>query len=162
MASRNTPQLFPANIGEMGEVISQFSKGQSSDKEQEEIFERVRTVSFNVPFFVLTNNVGINGSSAMLYEGLLLDFAKRIEESFFIIPISIHESLLLPLSKKECLHKICEEQLNSVNNYLPLVDWLSYQVYYYNIDDDSITLSSQGLLNRSANLIHSIEKDEFD
>ena len=49
-----------------------------------------------MPMFVATNKSKINGASVILYDGLLAKFAEKVGGDFYILPSSIHETILLP------------------------------------------------------------------
>ena len=48
------------------------------------------------PMYVATNSKKLNGACVMIYGGLLHDFARKVGRSFYIIPSSIHEVILIP------------------------------------------------------------------
>ena len=123
-ASVNTPGLLPAIISDLSKGLKTYMNGQ-----------------YKAPFFVLTNNMGVNGSSTLLYDGLLRKFADSIGQDFIILPICIHEIILLPLSNKKYLQQLHKEQTRSVNTYLPLAEWLSSQVYFYSKAEERMILA---------------------
>ena len=45
--------------------------------------------------WVLTNELGIYGATAMLYDGVLEEAGEKWEQNFYIIPSSVHELILL-------------------------------------------------------------------
>lgn len=51
-----------------------------------------------MPIYIATNAQRLHGAAAMLYDGLLSGFAKRVGGDFYILPSSIHEVILLPAS----------------------------------------------------------------
>lgn len=48
------------------------------------------------PIYVLTNTAGYLGAAGILLDGLLAGFSRRIGSSFYVLPSSIHEVLLIP------------------------------------------------------------------
>lgn len=105
LAQTNTPQLFPPSINSMEEVIFRMMEMQQEEQEQdfeEELSKLSGAISddcFGIPTFVLSNNTGINGAAALLYPDVLKNIAKAIgEEELYILPSSIHETLLVPAS----------------------------------------------------------------
>lgn len=48
------------------------------------------------PFYVLTNQNGINGAACILYKDVIKNFAEGMDRDILILPSSIHEVLLLP------------------------------------------------------------------
>ena len=66
---------------------------------------------------VLTNNTGINGAIAMCDSWLLGEIADRYKSDLVILPSSIHEIIVLPMTEKELsvydrmVYEVNEEQL---------------------------------------------------
>ena len=48
------------------------------------------------PMYVLSNVQKVNGACAILYENVLKNIAKRVGSDLWIVPSSIHETLLIP------------------------------------------------------------------
>ena len=46
--------------------------------------------------YVLSNEKRCQGAAAILYPGILAEAARRLKGSFYILPSSIHEVILLP------------------------------------------------------------------
>ena len=81
-------------------------------------------------FYVLSNKDQKYGATSIIYSHVLSDFADQIRESFYLIPSSVHEMLLIPESLG--IQAIdMKEMLVSVNSTLEDNDVLSYKVYHY-------------------------------
>lgn len=48
--------------------------------------------------YVMLNDNRIFGSSGMLATEILMEFANRLEADFYILPCSVHELILMPVS----------------------------------------------------------------
>ncbi len=83
------------------------------------------------PMYVMTNKRMSYGAAGILRKGLLEEFSKEIQGNFYILPSSVHETLLLadePHMKAEELREIVQ----SVNQKeVDREEWLSENVYYY-------------------------------
>ncbi|GFI32802.1 hypothetical protein IMSAGC013_04209 [Lachnospiraceae bacterium] len=83
------------------------------------------------PMYVMTNKRMSYGAAGILRKGLLEEFSKEIQGNFYILPSSVHETLLLadePHMKAEELREIVQ----SVNQKeVGREEWLSENVYYY-------------------------------
>ena len=67
------------------------------------------------PMYVLTNSYRSYGASCMLYDGLLMKFARHIEADLYVVPSSVHEIILIPVDgdvTKEGL----DEMVRNVNS----------------------------------------------
>ncbi len=81
--------------------------------------------------YILTNSVGINGATAMIYRDAIRNFADKLETDFYILPSSIHEVILVPyensLSREELKDMVGEVNCTQV----PVEEVLSNRVYIY-------------------------------
>ena len=92
------------------------------------------------PLFSLSNKEGINGAACMLYPGVLKSFSEKAKRNLYIIPSSVNEVLLLPESSgmnaaaiREIIQQVNDTQVEEE-------DILSYSVYYYDRNEDMITM----------------------
>ncbi len=81
--------------------------------------------------YILSNSVGINGATAMIYKDAIRNFASELDSDFYILPSSIHEVILVPY--EDCFSR--EELKNMVNEVnctqVPIEEVLSDRVYIY-------------------------------
>ena len=93
-----------------------------------------------IPMYVCTNADKVNGAATMLYEGLLKEFSEKTGDDFYILPSSINEVLLVPMSAgtdPECL----KAMVHAVNcQEVPAEEVLSDSVYVYRRITDSIEM----------------------
>ena len=81
--------------------------------------------------FVLTNMKKVKGSSGMLRTGLLQEFAEKKNSSFFILPSSVHELLLIPDDGRISAGEL-RVMVHDINREIVRKDeWLSDEVYYF-------------------------------
>ncbi|WP_124066042.1 DUF5688 family protein [Clostridium sp. E02] len=142
MAKSNTPRLFPARITSLPEMIRDITKRSPDlkivEKDIDDIFD---STSLYPPMYVLTNDVGTNGSVCMFYEGILKDFASHLGKDLIILPSSIHEVLIIPADKKISYHELAET-VHSINQEeVPNEDRLSNHIYLYSLSKDQLTLA---------------------
>lgn len=101
LGMENTPKFFPATIKTMRDVLKDYVDIKEGEME----------------IYILTNPMGIHGATCMLYESVLEGFAKRIGGDFFILPSSIHEVILVPVTeylRKEELSQLVRQANDSV------------------------------------------------
>lgn len=83
------------------------------------------------PIYVLTNTNNYLGAAGILLDGLLADFAETIEDSFFVLPSSLHEVLLVPESSGVDTGHL-NEIIRAVNtSQVAPQEVLSDHAYYY-------------------------------
>ena len=99
-ARENTQKLEGYEIQSMTDVFCDIMRAGNSI---EKIFDKsTDALQEEIPLYVLSNKSKIEGAACMLYPNLFRNFADVIGSSFYIIPSSIHELLLLPVeSMKE-------------------------------------------------------------
>jgi hypothetical protein len=149
-ANRNTPNLFPAIIRDMNDVIKDMVIKNISDNNLEgisqddyhELMNMLNTNQKTQDLYVLTNNRGINGASTLLYPNVLHDFAAKINMNFYILLSSIHECILAPDNGK--MNKAAlKEMVKDVNDsQVPADEVLSDEVYYYDLSSDEFHIIS--------------------
>ena len=113
MAQENTPRLFPALTKGMDEIIGELLA------HQEEL---------NI--LVLSNEKGINGAACLMYPGVLQRLEEAMKGSFYVLPSSIHELIVLPDNGASAV-RLCEMVYCINRTQLPPEDVLSDTVYYY-------------------------------
>ena len=120
IAKHNTPLLLPAVFKPMRIVIEELL-GNPCDN-------IVRTDDV---MFVLTNSLRNLGAACILYEDILFHICNFLKGSFYILPSSIHEVIIIPENHapdKDTLN----EMVSEVNEtQVGQEDVLSDHVYYY-------------------------------
>lgn len=106
LAERNTPQLMQSQLSSMENAMRDFL-----DEEQlAELREMQRETGKYL--YVLSNTKHIQGAAVILYPGVLAEAARHLGGSFYILPSSIHEVILLPddgRSNGKDLHEMIAE-----------------------------------------------------
>ena len=110
-AKTNTCRMLPAGIENIAQMMKNVLKANIIKKAQECGMSREDSVidgmadsmivqmmgSRDTPqLYVLTNNINYYGAACMLYDGVLKEFAKDRESGLYILPSSVHETILIP------------------------------------------------------------------
>lgn len=93
---------------------------------------------------VLANEGCRYGAAGMLRQDLMEGFAEQSGGSFYILPSSIHDLILLPDDDSvsaECLKEMVKEVNKST---VAREEWLSEDVYYYDCKEKKVTISIVG------------------
>lgn len=127
LAERNTPQLMPAQLCSMDNALRGIL--------EEGALEDLRQLQQDTGkyLYVLSNEKRCQGAAAILYPGILAKAAKRLRGSFYILPSSIHEVILLPDDGRdngEELHEMIEDINRS---QLREEEVLSDYAYHYDV-----------------------------
>lgn len=113
MARQNTPRIFPMSARGIEEIVGDLM---------------LQSQNFSV--LVISNDKGINGAACLMYPGILEELKQRMKGSFYILPSSIHELIVIPDNGTPpgCL---CEMVTCINHTQLPPEDILSDAVYFY-------------------------------
>lgn len=121
-ASENTCKLLPDEFCTMSAVI-------------EELTGNEQTESKNI-MYVLSNNIRSYGAAAILYRGCLKSIGEHLKSSYYVLPSSIHEVIIVPeceeFSKEELSEMVSEVNRIQVDPE----EVLSNRAYYYNREKD--------------------------
>lgn len=148
-AEANTPVLFPAAIRPFEQVIKNILRQELSDriekeadieKMADEILKQMNHSGPNI--YVMTNQTGIYGASVLLYKNILKKFSKSLNNcDFYILPSSIHETILLPVSGKYSKENLKEMVFDINRTQVPFDEVLSDQVYKYSFKSNLMRIS---------------------
>lgn len=118
-AMANTPRLLPVSFHSMEHVLRKFSLWEQAEAADQP------------PMYVLTNVRMFLGAACLFYPKVLPSIRNAVQEDFYIIPSSVHECIILPMSdayeKRELEKIVYEVNLTQV----PEQEVLSNYVYFY-------------------------------
>lgn len=140
----NTPALFRGKILPMPEIMEHLSeKLPDGEMELAAGMENAGVPEAGLPLYVVSNDCHVNGAIAILYEGMLERFAGRVGGDFYILPSSVHETLLLPvlpfMEEKGLLGMV-----HTVNaGYVAPEEFLSDNVYRYHAEKGCVRVVGQ-------------------
>lgn len=142
LAKMNTQKIFKGHVASMMEVMSGIIA--ENDCVAPDLVDAFFSMdvyedSF-IPMFVATNKCKLNGASVILYDGLLAKFAEKVGGDFYILPSSIHETILLPVTGDMDVDYLID-MVRSVNAAeVSPEEVLSDNVYKYLADEDRVEM----------------------
>lgn len=139
LAKANTPRLLPAQIKSMAQVMRELAGGTPEIDWGEEFWDNLLEEPVR-PLYILTNCDGYKGAAAILYEGIVRDFAERLGSDLFILPSSIHEVILVPYKESIDVADLGEMVRHINQTEVPVEQVLSDSVYRYSRRSDQITM----------------------
>lgn len=138
-AEKNTPRLFPWECRSMEEILKEMPEFHARETEDDGVKEEFLS---EVPMKVLTNRRHIQGAACMLYPGLLERLAAVENRSFFILPCSIHEVILLPEMGEENIAQL-QSMIREVNQtQVAPHEVLSDNLYFYDSAEKRVRIIS--------------------
>lgn len=136
LASDNSRRIFEEKVMPMSKMFEDFNIDISKIRS-----EKVNSIyeERSEPY-VVTNNIGINGASVILYPDMLRGIAAKLGGDFYILPSSIHEVLVISASE-DVDEKRLKKMVEDINrNYLLPDEYLSDNVYKYNLLYNSLEM----------------------
>lgn len=133
LAERNTPRLLPSQLSSMENSL----QGILDEEQLAELREMQRETGKYL--YVLSNTRHIQGAAAILYPGILAEAARHLGGSFYILPSSIHEVILLPDDGRSCGREL-HEMISEINrSQLQEEEVLSDYAYRYEAAAGKVT-----------------------
>ena len=140
LAMHNTEKNSPPVLRSIEDVLldilsADHAKDISGDSEEER--ERLReslqeeSARREFPMYVLSNGRSHIGASALLSLPFLKRFEEKIGEDFWILPSSIHEVILVPVSKMPDRDKLIAMVKEINRTQVPPQEFLSDEVYCF-------------------------------
>ena len=94
------------------------------------------------PLYVVTNESKVNGAAVMFYPDFMDQAAKQMESSFFILPSSVHEMLILP-DEGANLSDLKAMVMSVNETEVSPEDKLTDQVYHYDAEARTFELGEK-------------------
>lgn len=140
LAEENTPRLFPCNLENMPDIMEKIAREHMEDIYKKGAIKGMGLAQEMNPLYVLSNNSGVYGASAILYKDVLKDFSDSLKKDLVILPSSIHETLLIPYDKSMDMEEL-KEMVSTINKQeVQESDVLSDNVYVYKRESNSAVL----------------------
>lgn len=126
-AIENTPHILHAEFKPMRVVIQELMQKPISTEDLEDHC-----------MYVLSNHHRHFGAACILYERVLEDIGNQLNEDFYVLPSSIHEVIILPVSC--CLgHEELNAMIVEINEtQVSEEEVLSDHAYYYRREDNQL------------------------
>lgn len=138
-AMENTKRLLPVSICSMEEKLMSVV---SDEMERDFISSMMGTERPpRETLWIISNSMGLNGASAILYEDKLHELAETMGTDLYLLPSSVHECIAVSVDMGT--PEELAEMVQSVNmNEVELKDRLSNNVYHYDKDLRELTMAT--------------------
>ena len=138
-AVENTRRIFPPTVKSMNDVIREMFISDGMPAEVADMM--IGEMPEDKMMWVISNDRGINGAGAMLYEDNLHKLAMKLETDLYILPSSVHECIAVSTNVGDPYE--LAEMVSEINmGQVALEDRLSNQVYHYDKDARRLTLAT--------------------
>lgn len=145
-AKENTPKLLKANFCGMLEVLKELTEedflctgtGEDGEVFDTEFLLEAHSGKDETGMYVLSNFSRLYGAAAILYEGIMDSCSRQLGGSFYILPSSVHEVILVSDDGQVTREKL-GQMVKEVNaTQVEIQEQLSDYVYYYNAENGGI------------------------
>ncbi len=128
-AKDNTQRILGYEIKGINDAIYEIMQ---EDEQEGFCFDGcIAEFADSVPMYVLSNKSRVEGAACMIYPDLIKDFAEALGSSLYIIPSSIHELLLLPVTNANESQDI-KNMIREINDtQVKMEEILSYSLYLF-------------------------------
>ena len=139
-ALENSSFIAPVMIDNLGELVGRMeieemeARG-SSEEEIRKAEERIYVESQYNPMFVVTNETLLYGGSAIFYPGVMDELGEVLNGDFFILPSSVHETLVVPDNGRISCHELKAMVMAINEKEVAPEDRLADEVYHYDTRD---------------------------
>lgn len=126
-AGRNTQELLPCEFAPMRSVIEELLGLESEEIPTEKMY-------------ILSNEMRSYGAAALIYPEQLRKIADKIGENYYVLPSSVHETIIVAESESPDKDELCSliEEINETQ--VEAEEVLSDHAYYYDRDTGKLTL----------------------
>lgn len=141
IALDNTQRMFRGSVRTMASVMMEMLGSRLDEECCSEFYDMIISDEDAFPMYIATNDVKVNGAAVLLYNNLLKDFADRTGNDFYILPSSVHEAILVPVSDQMDPSSL-RAMVREVNaTQVAPAEVLSDNVYYYSRENDEISIA---------------------
>lgn len=131
VAEENTPSLCPVCVKSMWDVVEEMMGELHTEKEY-----------VVTDMLIMSNPSKVHGAATMLYPGSMEQMADRLQSNFYILPSSIHETIILPAKEsdnpEQLLEMVREVNATAVSDE----EFLGNNIYLYDREAMELQLIS--------------------
>lgn len=147
VAEENTESLFPVRMEPILDTLCRVA-----DISRDDLPEEVLAEEDSPQIMVLTNYLGVNGATVLLYDSFLQQVYEKLRGKFIILPSSIHEVIVMPLASAPPItdSQKMVEQIN--RSAVKEEEILSDSVYLYDGEKVILACDSKGVCAYEENI----------
>ncbi len=137
-AGNNIVHKLGMEIMGVDEMIFEMMSDKLEEKDMEQFSDAIQNAKREVPMYIMTVQGRYFGAVCMYYDVFLQAFAEKCGKSFYVLPSSIHELILIPDSGRERPEEL-KKMVREVNaGHVAPEEQLSDNVYYFDISQNRI------------------------
>lgn len=121
---KNSERLLPAQVSGMCMLLNHYLEDEESIGDEDELM------------YVLTNQKRAFGAAAILYKDQLKKIGMLLQDSFYILPSSVHEVIVVPARKSVDEERLKEIVFEINHTQVAEDEILSDNIYFYGYDSE--------------------------
>lgn len=135
-AMENSPRIHEARFGEMNSPLFNINLPVEETEYQGHDDGQDGFLGMIVPMYILTNEQLIFGAATLFYPGMMDQIAEKIKDSFYVLPSSVHEQLIVPAAFVEEDSRYLDDMVEEVNySVVDPHERLTDHAYHYDAKD---------------------------
>lgn len=140
IAMENTPKLLPAKMNDLFEDVKKMSAAMMPND-----FDMAK---LDLPYgashlYVLTNKENLDGAAAIFYPGVQEEIYKNLRSEYYVIPSSVHETLILPKNGALVGSHELRAMVDDINHtHVAPDEVLTDNVYEYDARSKTLTIAN--------------------
>lgn len=134
----NSPLICPVQIENLSEtlgkmMIADMKSAGTPPELIQEMEKDLKESSKEDPMTIVTNDRSTDGASAIFYPGVMDLVGEKMKGDYFIIPSSVHETLVVPDDGTIAFQELKDMVMDVNHTQVKPEEQLSDQVYHYDI-----------------------------
>ena len=132
---------FPWRLDSLMKVVTECFEERLPEhlrKEFKEDILSLEQVENRINMYVLSNDVGLNGATSIVYDNVVKQFADKQCCNVFVLPSSVHEVMLVPENDETDADFLQSLVVEANQSAVGLIDLLSDNIYYYDRKDNEL------------------------
>lgn len=134
-AIKNTMRIAPAAMFKISEALTESEPTNYLEIDSDDIQDE-KTV------YTITNEARFHGAAALYYPGVMKKAAEIIGSSYYVIPSSIHEVIVVPDSLGSIPAYLADALMEGNEKVVEKEDVLSEHIFYYDITDEELRIAA--------------------
>lgn len=147
VALANTERIFPASMKSLVRVVSETFGEHLPPHLREDFMEDLQSLDQmedRVNMYVLTNDVGLNGATCILYTSVQKEIQERFGEDVYVLPSSIHEVMIVPANEETDEEFLTELVTEANQTAVTMQEYLADSVYKLQ-NGDLVNINQYGM-----------------
>lgn len=138
----NSRRILPPEVLPLGKMVEKMMRSNGMSEEQLDEMCNEIFAPDEIPMFVITNDLKLNGAATIYYSDVLEKIAEKLRDDLYILPSSIHEVIAIP-SRYEDLESLSAMVKEVNSTQVAEEEQLSDNVYMYTASTKELHIATR-------------------